>query len=34
MSQIGQVERKTQERIIRLFEDRLHYDFLGDWHHK
>lgn len=34
MSQIGQVERKTQERIIRLFEDRLHYDFLGDWHHR
>ena len=32
MSQIGEVERKTQNRIVRLFQDSLGYDYLGDWH--
>ena len=28
---IGQPERATQNRIIALFRDELHYDYLGDW---
>ncbi len=30
MNTIGQIERKTQNRVIRLFVDELHYDYLGD----
>lgn len=29
--QVGQIERKTQNRIIALFRDRLGYDYLGNW---
>ncbi|MDD5593158.1 MAG: type I restriction endonuclease subunit R [Candidatus Margulisbacteria bacterium] len=29
--QVGQIERKTQNRIIELFRDRLKYDCLGNW---
>jgi len=28
---IGQRERKTQNRIVALFRGRLHYDYLGNW---
>ena len=28
---IGQPERATQNRVISLFRDELHYDYLGDW---
>ncbi len=28
---VGQLERKTQDRIVRLFRDRLGYDYLGNW---
>jgi type I restriction enzyme R subunit len=28
---IGQSERETQNRIIALFRDELHYTYLGDW---
>lgn len=31
MSPIGQNEKATQERVIRLFRDNLGYDYLGDW---
>ena len=31
MGSIGQPERATQNRIIDLFRDELHYDYLGDW---
>jgi type I restriction enzyme, R subunit len=31
MSRIGQPERGTQDRIIALFRDELHYRYLGDW---
>ena len=31
MSDIGQKERKTQNRVIRLFVDKLKYRFLGNW---
>lgn len=31
MSNVGQIERKTQDRVVKLFRDRLGYDYLGDW---
>ena len=31
MSQIGQPERVSQNRIIKLFCGQLHYDYLGNW---
>jgi type I restriction enzyme R subunit len=31
MSSIGQPERVTQHRVVKLFHDELGYDYLGDW---
>jgi type I restriction enzyme R subunit len=31
MSTVGQIERKTQARIVALFCDRLKYAYLGNW---
>jgi type I restriction enzyme R subunit len=31
MNAIGHSERQTQNRVIALFRDELHYRFLGDW---
>ena len=31
MSTVGQIERKTQQRVVKLFQDTLDYDYLGDW---
>lgn len=31
MSSVGQIEKKTQQRVVKLFRDTLHYDYLGDW---
>jgi type I restriction enzyme, R subunit len=28
---IGQPERITQNRIVKLFKEQLHYDYLGNW---
>lgn len=28
---IGQPERHTQNRIVKLFREQLHYDYLGNW---
>lgn len=28
---IGQIERLTQKRIIKLFREKIGYDYLGDW---
>ena len=31
MSDVGQIERSTQNRILQLFQERLDYKNLGDW---
>jgi type I restriction enzyme R subunit len=31
MSEIGQIERITQNRVIKLFRDELGYQYLGNW---
>ena len=31
MSDVGQPERKTQDRVVRLLEEQLGYDYLGNW---
>jgi len=31
MSDVGQVERLTQRRVLRLLERRLGYRYLGEW---
>ncbi|MCK9858316.1 HsdR family type I site-specific deoxyribonuclease [Paenibacillus sp. ATY16] len=31
MSQVGQSERITQNRIVQLFRDELNYNYLGNW---
>lgn len=31
MSEVGQRERETQNRLVRLFRERLRYDYLGNW---
>ncbi|REL32990.1 HsdR family type I site-specific deoxyribonuclease [Rhodohalobacter sp. SW132] len=31
MTDVGQVERNTQDRVIQLFAGRLGYEYLGDW---
>ncbi|HUP93233.1 MAG TPA: hypothetical protein VM074_13375 [Solimonas sp.] len=31
MSAVGQIEKRTQARVVALFRDRLGYDYLGDW---
>ena len=28
---VGQIERKTQDRVVTLFQDTLGYEYLGDW---
>jgi len=31
MTRIGEIERRTQNRLIHLFQDQLHYEYLGNW---
>ncbi|MBI5251779.1 MAG: type I restriction endonuclease subunit R [Desulfomonile tiedjei] len=31
MSTVGQIEKRTQKRVVKLFCDKLGYDYLGDW---
>src|SRR5262245_27151214 len=31
MSTVGQIEKKTQARVAKLFRDSLGYDYLGNW---
>ena len=28
---VGQIEKKTQARVVELFRDTLGYDYLGNW---
>ena len=31
MTTVGQIEKKTQARIVALLQGRLHYTYLGNW---
>jgi len=31
MNQVGQIERLTQNRIVKLFQNNLKYTYLGNW---
>ncbi|WXF92389.1 HsdR family type I site-specific deoxyribonuclease [Curtobacterium flaccumfaciens pv. flaccumfaciens] len=31
MNVVGQVERKTQDRVVKLLSEQLDYEYLGDW---
>ncbi|MDE3022611.1 MAG: type I restriction endonuclease subunit R [Pseudomonadota bacterium] len=31
MSNVGKIERETQNRVVKLFQSKLDYDYLGDW---
>ena len=31
MSSVGQIEKKTQQRVVKLFRDALGYRDLGNW---
>ncbi|WP_120520794.1 type I restriction endonuclease subunit R [Arthrobacter celericrescens] len=31
MSTVGQIERRTQERVVELFEEQLGYEYAGSW---
>jgi type I restriction enzyme R subunit len=31
LSEVGQKERRTQQRLVKLFRDELEYRYLGDW---
>lgn len=31
MSNVGQKERVTQNRVVNFFKQKLGYDYLGDW---
>jgi type I restriction enzyme R subunit len=34
MAVVGQIERKTQERVVQLFSERLGYEYLGNWEYR
>ena len=34
MSNVGQVERETQNRLVHFFQQQLGYRYLGDWQHR
>jgi len=34
VSNVGQIERKTQDRVVKLFRDSLGYDYLGNWEYR
>ncbi|MCK5342467.1 MAG: hypothetical protein KAR20_03635 [Candidatus Heimdallarchaeota archaeon] len=31
MSEVGQLERQTQNRVVKLFQEKLNYRYLGNW---
>ena len=34
MNQVGDIERKTQNRVVKLFKDKLDYSYLGNWENR
>lgn len=34
MSDVGQIERKSQDRVVKLFRDQLGYEYLGNWEYR
>ncbi|PZS17612.1 MAG: restriction endonuclease subunit R [Pseudonocardiales bacterium] len=34
MSDVGQIERKAQDRVVKLFRDQLGYEYLGNWEYR
>jgi len=34
MSNVGQRERVTQDRVVKFFQEELNYEYLGDWHER
>jgi len=34
VSDVGQIERKTQDRVVKLFRDDLGYEYLGNWEYR
>jgi type I restriction enzyme R subunit len=34
MSNVGQIERATQHKVIEFFQKKLNYSYLGDWHNR
>ena len=34
MSNVGQIERKAQEEVIKLFTEQLGYEYLGNWEYR
>ncbi|MGP9489254.1 type I restriction endonuclease subunit R [Glutamicibacter sp. AOP33-2CA-4] len=34
MSTVGQVERRTQDRVVELFQDQLGYEYIGNWEYR
>lgn len=34
MSTVGQIERRTQDRVVELFQDRLGYEYGGNWENR
>jgi len=31
MTTVGQIERRTQNRVVDLFQTQLDYEYLGNW---
>jgi type I restriction enzyme R subunit len=34
MSDVGQIERKAQEKVVKLFQEHLGYEYLGNWENR
>ncbi len=34
MGEVGEVERRAQDRVVRLFREQLGYQYLGNWTHR
>lgn len=34
MSDVGQIERKSQDRVVKLFREQLYYEYLGNWEYR